>query len=690
MTAAAATKRRAQDDSEPDLKEADRFLAALDQNADGFCFQTLDDNPDRGLRDKELAGCQAGTFDGLKDWLVRANDRYAGIFVAINPTDGRGRTKKNVTGVRAIMLDLDGKPIDPVHECALKPHIITETSEGHYHVFWRVDGLPREKFEDVQRGLAKRFDGDPAVATLERCTRLPGFFHCKDVENLFRVRIVALDEHAAYSAEEILAEFPPEKKAHKAAQSGSQVMLPAGAPLVAADEFIKHRWSAADIPLLCSYRGVFYRYTETYYREYADEELERDLYGFLDAALVVGKGGKVAPFNPTKNKVLEIVHALRRGCLISHDWDTPCWLGTPKYRPAANLVACRNGILDLETRKLVPHDPLFFTTNCLPLDYDANAPEPKRWLQFLEEIWPEDKTGNYDAEAEETLQAIAGYLLTSDTRQQKIFLIVGPPRSGKGTIVSVLERLLGEDNCVFPTLSSLGGEFGRWPLIDKKLATITDARISSRADTHKIAELLLSISGGDRQTINRKNQAFWTGKLDVRFLITTNVLPAIRDASGTIATRYILLKLTETFLGREDLKLKAALAPEMGGILNWALDGLDRLHKRGYFRMPSSSQDSIRELQDAAEPVGAFLRDWCTCDPSQRVNVKKLYRNYRAWAAEAGQSGLAQNSFGRALRGQLPKLKTTGVGAKRDYVGVALSEYGQDQFDALMEEKGQR
>ena len=236
----------------------------------------------------------------------------------------------------------------------------------------------------------------------------------------------------------------------------------------------------------------------------------------------------------------------------------------------------------------------------------------------------------------------------------------------------------------------MSGEFGRWPLIDKKLAAITDARIGPKADTHKIAELLLSISGGDQQTINRKNQPFWTGRLGVRFVITTNVLPAIRDTSGTIATRYILLKLAESFLGREDLNLKATLAREMGGILNWALDGLDRLKKRGYFQMPSSSKESIRELEDAAEPVRAFLREWCTSGLDQRVNVKMLYRNYRAWAEEGGQSSLAKNSFGRALRGQLPKLRTTGVGAKRDYVGVALSEYGQDQFGTLMAEKGQR
>jgi putative DNA primase/helicase len=474
--------------------------------------------------------------------------------------------------------------------------------------------------------------------------------------------------------------FHHANKADPSWATGGALVLPAGAPVVAAEAFLKHRCSDGEIPLIWSYRGAFYEWTGTHYSEYADEELERDLYEFLNGALAIDKGNRPVPFNPSKNKVSNIVHALRRCCLISRDWDTPCWLGKDKYRPASNLVACRNGILNLETRKLQPHDPLFFTTNCLPLDYNPAAPKPKRWLRFLAEIWPEDKSGHYDQEAEDTLQEIFGYLLTSDTRQQKIFLIIGPPRSGKGTIVHVLEQLLGEDNCVFPTLSSLGGEFGRWPLIDKKLAAITDARISSKADTHKIAELLLSISGGDRQTINRKNQAFWTGRLNVRFLITTNVLPAIRDASGTIATRYVLLKLTETFLGREDLNLKATLAQEMSGILNWALDGLDGLRKRGFFRTPASSQDSIQELEDAAEPVRAFLREWCEQGPTQRVNVKTIYHVYRRWAEENGHGVLAKNSFGRALREQMPKLKTTGVGAKRQYVGVALSEDGEEQF----------
>ena len=224
-------------------------------------------------------------------------------------------------------------------------------------------------------------------------------------------------------------------------RSVDALILPTGAPVRAAEAFVKHFWAAGETPLLRSYRGTFYRWTGTHYKEYDIEALEADLYRFLNAALAVGRNGALVPYNPTKNKVLEIVHALRLGCLIPQGWQTPCWL-EGEYRPAPNLVACHNGILNLRTRKLQPHDPLFFSTNCLPLDYDPSAPEPKRWLQFLGELWPGDKDGRYDSEAEDMLQEIAGYLLTADTREQKIFMIIGPPRSGKGTIVHVLVSLL--------------------------------------------------------------------------------------------------------------------------------------------------------------------------------------------------------------------------------------------------------
>jgi putative DNA primase/helicase len=586
------------------------------------------------------------------------------------------------------MLDLDGRPLDPVKECALKPHIVLETSPGHYHVFWRVADLPLDQFEDLQRGLAKRFDGDPTVATLERCTRLPSFLHCKDPDNPFRVRIVKIDDHAPFTADEVKAEFPPLKKPHKA--GGSMLVLPAGAPVPAAEEFVaRHNTGAEGFELLRHYRGAFYVWTGTHWAEHPDEALERNLYRFLNGCLARTKNGDIGPYNPTKHKVGEVVHALRRGTLIPREWEMPFWLGGEDYKPAGGeLVACRNGILNLETRELTPHTPRFFTTNCIPLDFDPKAPKPKRWMQFLEEIWPEDPKKGYDAEAEETLGETFGYLLTADTRQQKLFLIKGPKRGGKGTIVFVLAQLIGRDNVTYQTLSSMTGEFGKWPLIDKKLAVIADARLGSR-NTAAVTETLLSISGGDPQTINRKYGTFWTGRLGVRFLITTNVLPELRDASRTIASRFILLDLTESFYGKEDTELKDKLIPELPGILNWALDGLDRLRARGHFRQPKSSQETLRLLEDLAAPVGAFVREWCAVGgPELSWSTKQLYRAYRAWADEAGHKATPNNTFGKELRDVVPKLSYRGAGAARKYVGIALSAEGEETWDRLLAEKG--
>src|SRR5262249_29483493 len=95
--------------------------------------------------------------------LKQLNGLGAGIFIAVNETDGHGRKRENIKQVRAVTLDLDGEPLDPVRQCALKPHIFVESSPGRYHCYWRVRGLAVDQFEDVQRAIAKRFDGDPAI-----------------------------------------------------------------------------------------------------------------------------------------------------------------------------------------------------------------------------------------------------------------------------------------------------------------------------------------------------------------------------------------------------------------------------------------------------------------------------------------------------------------------------------------------
>ena len=273
----------------------------------------------------------------------------------------------------------------------------------------------------------------------------------------------------------------------------------------------------------------------------------------------------------------------------------PFWIDRGNRVKAADLIACRNGLLNIRSGALLPHTPYLFNVNSLPFDYDPEASRPAEWLKFLKQLWPDDK------QSRRTLQEIFGLLLTADTSHQKIFMIVGPKRSGKGTIGRVLTELLGKDNVVNPTLKGLASHFGLMPLIDKRAAIISDARLGAQVDGNAVAERLLSISGEDAQTIDVKYGAHWSGQLAVRFLLLTNELPRIGDASGALASRFIVLTMRESFYGREDRSLTKRLIRELPGILNWALDGLDRLRERGHFEMPQSSTEAIRVIEDLAK-----------------------------------------------------------------------------------------
>jgi len=307
----------------------------------------------------------------------------------------------------------------------------------------------------------------------------------------------------------------------------------------------------------------------------------------------------------------------------------------------------------------------------LPFDFDPDAPAPVRWLAFLDELW-EGETETIGA-----LQELFGYLVSGDTRQQKMALLVGPKRAGKGTINRVLTRMIGPHNVAGPTLASLGTNFGLQDLIGKPVAVISDARIGKKSDASLIAERLLSISGEDLQNVDRKYLPPWSGYLPTRFVILTNELPRFTDSSGALASRFVVLMLRKSFYGQERPELTDELCEELPGIFNWALSGLQQLRARGRFLQPTASKEAIQELEDLASPVGAFIRDRCQFGPDRSIEIEELYKVYRQWAEEQGQRASSRQIFGRDLRAARAELKVVRPWAgdrRRQYVGISINE----------------
>jgi putative DNA primase/helicase len=440
-----------------------------------------------------------------------------------------------------------------------------------------------------------------------------------------------------------------------------QLILDPADPLPSARAFVAEFHTADDKLGLRHQTGVFYAYEPevSAYQELDEAAVRAKVYRFLEDAVCWSKpkGGqepKLGPFRPTKNKVENVIDALRAVCNLPTSCPAPCWLQDDPGLDPFDVLPCQNGLLHIPTRKLLRATPAFFTLNGLNFAYESTAPNPQEWLRFLQELWPDDW------QSQDTLQEWIGYLLTPQTHFQKIGMLVGPKRSGKGTIGRVARRLLGERSVCGPTLANMGEQFGLSVLIGKSLAIIADARIGGRSDTAVITERLLSISGEDGQTIPRKYLPDWNGKLPTRFMLLTNELPRFEDASGALSSRFIVLMLTRSFFGEEDTELFERLIPELPGILNWALEGRDRLYARGRFVPPHSSAELIQQFEDLGSPVSAFLRDRCEVGAGHEVSQQRLFNAWKTWCQENGRerAGTIQ-TLGRNVRAALPWLKVT-------------------------------
>jgi putative DNA primase/helicase len=447
------------------------------------------------------------------------------------------------------------------------------------------------------------------------------------------------------------------------------VVMPAPSDPMAVARALAVDYHFDGFPTLRRWRGGWMTWQRTHWAENEDAEVRAWTYSKLEKAVYIDAEGDLVPWRPTRHKIANLAEALAAIAHLGEGVDPPAWLAASPL-PDGEVVACANGLLHVGTRELIGLNPCFFNRVSVPFDYAPDAPPPVRWLQFLRELWPDDP----DSIA--ALQEFVGYVLSGRTDLHKIALLIGPTRAGKGVIARVLSALVGAGNVAGPTLASLGTNFGLSPLLGKPLAVVSDARLGG-ANVHQVVERLLSISGEDMLTVDRKYKEPWTGKLSARFLLISNELPRFGDASGAIAGRFIVLVLSSSWLGRENPGLTHELIGELPGILNWALAGLDRLASVGRFTEPTSSADAILTLQDLVSPVAAFVRDRCTRGPGLEVPVADLFAVWKAWCEDNGHNrpGTVQ-TFGRDLRAVAPQVRRiqprNGEDRVPSYVGIAL------------------
>ena len=198
-----------------DIQQAREFLTLLTGEVDPVVtWQIFYD--EKGVQKPELASTFNKTLNEALPLIKWSQERYCGIYVTLNETDGEGRKNENVTRYRGVFADFDGME-EP--DWKLTPHFVTKRDATHGHAFWLVDDIDDpEQFMLLQHRLHMVYKTDHQVFDPARVVRVTGFNHYKNINQpkQYTVTDDNTDGDHKYSVaeiEQLLAPLSPKQDA---------------------------------------------------------------------------------------------------------------------------------------------------------------------------------------------------------------------------------------------------------------------------------------------------------------------------------------------------------------------------------------------------------------------------------------------------------------------------------------------
>ena len=282
-----------------------------------------------------------------------------------------------------------------------------------------------------------------------------------------------------------------------------------------------------------------------------------------------------------------------------------------------------------------------------------------------------------DQERVDLWQEWLGYCHTPDTAMQKFMMLIGPSRSGKGTLLRMLEHMTGPEQYVGVNWDNLCTKFGREPMMGKSIALLGDARTPNRQQRPAILETLLRITGGDTVSVDQKHiTEIGNVRINTRISIAVNELPAFIDNAAALANRMLILDLHNSYAGREDYTIEGKLKAEIvsGGLSNWAIEGLKRLRENGRFTQPESASATQSSFRELTSPITTFVEECCELKMDSEVKKNTLFKIWTGWCREHNYPIGNNVQFGMhlasAFRVRTKRIKEDDGSRPRIYCGI--------------------
>jgi putative DNA primase/helicase len=288
----------------------------------------------------------------------------------------------------------------------------------------------------------------------------------------------------------------------------------------------------------------------------------------------------------------------------------------------SDILVCKNGTLRISTGELGNHGPEHYATSAVPYAYKAGM-KTLAWDYFLRNTVPV---------AAAFLQEFAGYALTTNMNHELAVWLYGPPGSGKSTFLAGLQAMLGHRAGLLGLADLERSRFTLADLPGKTLVVASEQPSAYLASTNT----LNAIISGEPLQVERKYRDPFTVIPRAKVCWAMNELPRVADANSGLFRRVKVVAFPELSENQRDPEVKRLIEAEGAGILNWALEGLDRLNRRGHFEIPEGVQDATKQFRERNDVPALFVEDRCTRAADFEVQAARLYREYKYWCDENG------------------------------------------------------
>lgn len=362
-------------------------------------------------------------------------------------------------------------------------------------------------------------------------------------------------------------------------------------------------------------------------------------YDNTDAQTNVIRWGQQAKSNARIKSAIESANSDPRIRVPVSKWDSD-----------ENMLGVLNGVIDLRTGELHKGKPDLYITRRAPVGYNRGQMNT-RWKQFLE------FATNGDIEFQEWIQRAVGYSLTGSRKYDVMFLVYGPPGSGKNTLVEAIVKCLGTSQYAWPMSTDVLSDNGQtnnsdqyhWAeLRGKRLVWVDELPDSERLKENAVKRL----TGSSEISARSPGERPFNFESQAKLWVTTNHRPIITDDAMWRRIRPIpMLNVPEV----PDPGLKEYIFDPNGAlpaVLSWAVEGAVKVlgspakDALGWCSVVSEAAEIYRKNEDR---IALFINEETRESEGASVTMKDLYAVYRVWSEERGERPMTQIAFHRKL-----------------------------------------